>query len=288
MPVLVTGAAGFLGRHVVAALRHRGVDVVGLVRHPSTLACPTVVADLRDARAVAAAMTEVRPSTVLHLAWYTHPGTFWHAEENLEALALTCQLAQAATKAGCTRFVGAGTVAEYRWDTPRLAEDSPREPATLYGWTKKAAYEVLSAFLAPHSAFAWMRYGWMFGPGEPSGKLVSSLGAGLLAGRDVPCSTGSVSRDYLYVEDVADATAAVTLSPVVGGINVGSGVGTRVAHLFDQIEQAVGRGRVLRGALPDDHPPELVLDVGRLSNEVGWTPRWSLEAGIQRTIDVLR
>lgn len=284
MTVLVSGAAGFVGRHVVNALHARGVEVIGLTRRPAALPCHTITVDLADTGGVHAAIAELRPDTVVHLAWYAVPGAFWQAPENLDAVGHTFNLARAAVDAGCTRFVGAGSVAEYRWDTPLLDEASPREPATLYGWAKKAAHEVLEAYLAPRCSFAWLRYGWMFGPGEPPGKLVSSLAAGLAAGLAVPCSDGSARRDYLYVEDVADATVAVATGHITGAVNVGAGTATRVGELIDAVERAVGRGTANRGALPKDHPAELVLDVTRLKREVGWSPRWSLAEGVRRTV----
>ena len=89
---------------------------------------------------------------------------------------------------------------------------------------------------------------------SPAGKLVSSLAAGLLAGREVPCSKGAKRRDYLYVEDVADATAAVTTSGVTGAVNIGAGIGTPVVHLINAVERAAGHSRALRSALPPDSP----------------------------------
>lgn len=284
MTVLVSGAAGFVGRHVVHALQARGVEVVGLTRGRAELPCRTITVDLADAAGVRAAVADVRPDTVLHLAWYAVPGAFWQAPENLDAVSNTFNFARAAVESGCMRFVGVGSVAEYRWDRPLLDESSPREPATLYGCAKKAAYEVLAAYLGTRCSFAWLRYGWMFGPGEPAGKLVSSLAAGLKAGGAVPCSDGSARRDYLYVEDVADATAAVATGSITGAVNVGSGLGTRVGDLIDAVERAVGRGTANRGALATDRPEELVLDVTRLTRDVGWSPRWSLEDGVRRTV----
>lgn len=283
MRVLITGGAGFIGRHVIEALQRRGHGVVALVRRPQSLPCPTIQADLSVPAEVRAALEQAQPTTILHLAWYAVPGKFWTAAENLDAVAWTLSLAQAAVTTGCSRFVGAGSVAEYAWSHPVLKEQSPLQPATLYGWSKKATFELLNAWFHHRADFAWLRYGWTFGPGEPPGRLVSNLLAGLRAGEAVPCSEGTQRRDFLYVEDLADATAATTESALVGAINVGSGVSTPVHALISGVELLLGRSAA-RGARPAEPPPELVLDVRRLREELNWKPRFTLEEGLRRTV----
>lgn len=283
MRILITGGAGFIGQHVTRALLKRGHEVVAMVRRPVELGCGVVVGDLRDSPQVVAMVRTIEPEAVVHLAWYAVPGKFWTAPENLDSVSWTLQLAQAATRAGCRRFVGAGSVAEYAWGQARLSEESPRVPETLYGWAKKATQELLEAYFQERASFAWLRYGWTFGPGEPRGKLVSELIAKLRVGEEVSCSEGLHRRDFLYVADLADATAAMVESPVTGAVNVGSGVATPIRQVVGLVEQELG-GKTRVEARPKEVYEEVVLDVRRLHDEVGWRPRWTLEEGIRHTV----
>ena len=104
-----------------------------------------------------------------------------------------------------------------------------------------------------------------------------------------PAHLGSCEqlRDYLYVKDVADAFSALVDSNVTGVVNVCSGIALSIKDLVLNIAQALGKtGLVHLGARPDrDEPARIAGDIHRLRDEVGWQPRYSLEQGIQETID---
>jgi nucleoside-diphosphate-sugar epimerase len=109
----------------------------------------------------------------------------------------------------------------------------------------------------------------------------------LLEGRQALCSHGLQIRDYLYVEDVGEALAAILDSNVSGAINVASGQPVTLKDLVLQIAGKLGRPELVRfGALPahEDEPPFVVGDARRLISEVGWIPRIELDKGLERTI----
>jgi nucleoside-diphosphate-sugar epimerase len=98
---------------------------------------------------------------------------------------------------------------------------------------------------------------------------------------------GNQVRDFCYVEDVADAFVALLDSPVTGCVNVASGHPLIVKDLVYAIADKLNRRELVQlGALPTspDDPPLLVADVRRLGDEVGWSPRYDLDAGLERTI----
>ena len=117
--VLVTGASGFIGRHVLAPLIARGFEVHAIRSghgRPAD-APPDVqwhVADLLDVTAATRLVADVRPTDLLHLAWYAVPGLFWTAAENAEWARASAALADAVIAHGGERLVGAGTCAEYQ------------------------------------------------------------------------------------------------------------------------------------------------------------------------------
>src|SRR5437762_919570 len=146
MRVLVTGASGFIGCHTVRALLADGHSVAAVARergpltrlHDVSQHVRVMHADLRDAEGVGRHLTAFRPEAVVHLAWYAEPGKYLHSRENVIALRYSLDLIDAVAAAGCERFVGAGTCAEYRTDRRVLREDDATDPSTMYAAAKLA------------------------------------------------------------------------------------------------------------------------------------------------------
>lgn len=274
--ILVTGGSGFVGRHVLPVLLRESSEVHtmgrganrpdGVVHHQ---------ADLLDADSPASLLAEIKPQTVLHLAWTVEHGRFWTAPENLDWVAATLRLARAAEAAGVGRFVGLGTCVEYDWSdggaTPRRESD-PLAPAQLYGEAKAATYRLLSRFMeqTPMS-FAWGRLFHPFGAGEPEGKLVASLIAAVRSGVSLEIRSGALIRDFVAVQDAGEAIARLALSDVEGPVNIASGEAVSIAELAGMVEQAAGTSGLVRFAPPAaaaDAIPAMAADVTRLRAEV--------------------
>ncbi len=298
--VLLTGASGFIGAHAPAALLERGFEVhaVGRSAPPGAGSAGTPggtitwhQADLLDPAAVRALVRAVRPTHLLHLAWYTEHGAFWTSEANVEWLQASLGLVRAFVNQGGERAVVAGTCAEYDWSAggPLSERDSPLAAATLYG-TCKHALHLVAESLCGHSGveLAWGRIFFLFGPAEPPGRLVPAVTRALLAGRHAPCSHGRQRRDFLHSADVAGAFAALLDSGAVGPVNIGSGEAVEIAALVRMIGELCGRPELIElGALPSrpGEPDLLLADVTRLHEEVGWEPRLTLAEGLRGTVD---
>jgi nucleoside-diphosphate-sugar epimerase len=280
--VLVTGANGFIGRHTHGPLRERGFEVHAVGRAQGV--------DLLAPGAAAAAIDAARPTHLLHLAWYAEHGRFWTASENLAWVGASLELLRAFAEAGGERAVIAGTCAEYEWGVDgRCTEGrTPLRPATLYGAAKHGLHEVASAYAAQAGvSLAWGRVFFCFGPHEPPGRLVPSVARALLAGREAPVTHGRQLRDFLAVEELGDAFVALLDSAVEGPVNVASGEPIALRDLVELIAQAAGRPELVSfGAVEPrpGEPAELVADVARLADEVGWRPREPLSAGVERAV----
>jgi nucleoside-diphosphate-sugar epimerase len=293
--VLVTGASGFIGRHSLPFLVERGFEVHAVARG-ALPARDGVIAhhcDLLDAHAAAALVESVRPSHLLHFAWYAVPGKFWTAPENRDWAAATLALIRAFAAAGGRRAVCAGSCAEYDWSHATLSEaTTPLAPSTLYGTAKNETRAGLeSAAAALGLGWAWGRIFWLYGPHEAPGRLVSDVVTGLLAGRRVPVSAGTQQRDFLHVEDVACAFAALTDGDGTGAVNIGSGAPVAVRTVVETIGALIGRGDLIDfGAVPmrAGEPACLVADPTRQRAMIDATPRYNLRNGLQQTIESYR
>jgi len=290
--VLVTGASGFVGRHALAPLALRGYEVHGVFSRATPPASPQVRwhrADLLDGAQVVRLVKEVRATHLLHFAWFAEPGKFWTSSENYRWLEASIALLGSFREHGGMRAVVAGTCAEYDWTQGVCREAStPLRPATPYGQCKNALQEALAALAASHGmSAAWGRIFFLYGPGEHPARLVASVIDSILRGETARCTHGNQVRDFLHVEDVAAAFVALLDSDVQGPVNIASGRRVTVREVVLAAAECLGAsGRVDFGAIPApaSEAALIVADVQRLSEEVGWRPRYSLDAGIRQTV----
>jgi nucleoside-diphosphate-sugar epimerase len=227
---------------------------------------------------------------LLHLAWYTVPGRYWTSAENLRWVQSSLGLLQAFSQHGGQRVVMAGTCAEYDWQHGLCSESvTPLSPTTLYGICKHSLQLMLTAFSKETKlSAAWGRIFFAFGPHEAPDRLVAYVIQSLLQKKPARCSHGNQARDFLYVQDVADAFVTLVESEVSGPINIASGRPTVLRDVIGKIGELLHQPDLIQlGAqpAPEHEPPLLVADVGRLTKEVGWTPQYDLTSGLERTIE---
>jgi nucleoside-diphosphate-sugar epimerase len=291
--VLVTGAAGFIGRYLVPLLAAAGHEVHALSRtvRPGELdgAATWHEVDLLVPGASRRVLEKVRPARLVHLAWCTEHGAYWESPANVAWVQATLSLLREFAASGGQRAVCAGTCAEYSWDrSPCVEQVTPLEPATFYGVCKDATRRV-SAGLADRAPFtlAWARPFLLYGPGEDERRLIPHVARALLAGEPAEVGDGSIVRDFLHVEDVARAFAAVLDSEIRGPVNIASGVPVTLRRVVEMVSRAAGAPELVRfGAFPrrPGDPAELVGSADRLSEEAGFQPLIPLDEGIAQTV----
>jgi nucleoside-diphosphate-sugar epimerase len=291
--VLITGASGFIGRHCLRGLAAAGYEVHATTWRDPAPQIPHATwhqVDLLRAREAAALIAQVQPSHLLHFAWYAVPGKYPGAPENLAWCSATIELVAAFARAGGRRAVFAGSCFEYDFSYGYCDEAlTCARPNTFYGVCKNATREIVAGYSRQFGlSAAWGRIFHLFGPYESEGRLVPSVIRAMLREELARCSDGRQIRDFLHVEDVAEAFVAILSSDVQGSVNIGSGSPVSVRKVIETIaELMAGRERIRLGALaprPDD-PPLLLPNVRRLREEVGWEPRFSLEQGLVETIE---
>lgn len=291
--VLVTGISGFVGRAVVRPLLDRGFEVHGVSRTAaeSERDGPVTVhrIDLREIGGAERAIEAARPSHLIHLAWVPADRRMQSAADNMGWVRASLELFEAFAAAGGQRAVFGGTCAEYDWDHERLIEDeTPSRPRTAYGACKNALREIVQATgPALGVTSAWARLFFLYGPYEPLGRLVSDVCAALTADRPVDLTSGLQERDYLHVEDAGEALAALLAGDLAGTVNIASGTCVPIRTIAARLAAGTGREHLLRfGGRPTsmDDPPRLVGDVGRLTKELGFVPRYGLDEGLAATL----
>jgi nucleoside-diphosphate-sugar epimerase len=304
--VLVTGATGFIGRHLVNGLISAKAQVFALVRPGSRLtdhwrghATCIECADWDEA-GLRLALASQSFDVAFHLATYgvrptdRDPGLMLRI--NVDLPALLVQLC----KERDVPLVMAGTFSEYQRpaDRSRLTEQSPLETAKIYG-ASKAAGGIVARALAESLGvkLRLLRFFKVYGEGEAPHRLLPSLVAGLSRGERVPLSDGRQIRDFIHVDDVVQACLAagndmvLPSRPLTATWNVCTGIGHSVETFAALVAQTMGKRAELLGfgELPmrADDEPYLVGDGERMFRELGWLPKLDLEAGIRAAATIL-
>lgn len=260
--VLVTGATGFVGRHLVAELLARGhrvravardmdrarampwfdaVDFRGVDLHADTLDVPALTADV---------------DTLVHLAWPGLPAydQLFHFERNLPA---AYDFIKRAVQAGVARVQVTGTCFEYGLQSGMLGEDCLPQPANPYGLAKHTLHRFLQALrLSMPFELQWARLFYLHGEGQNPRSLLASLDRAIDDGAtSFPMSGGEQLRDYLPVERAATYLAALLEHPTFDGV----------------VNCCSGRPRSVR-ALVEAHLAERGASISLRLGEFGYSP----------------
>jgi GDP-L-fucose synthase len=296
--VLVTGGSGFVGRHVLAALRERGCrDPIAPRRAECDLTRETEVARLFDA---------VRPEIVIHLAAVvggiganrSHPGRFFY-ENALMGLVVVEQ----SRRTGVEKFVGIGTICSY----PKFAPVPFREEDLWNGYPEEtnAPYGIAKKLLLVQGQAYRQEYGLnaihllpvnLYGPGDnfdlQSSHVIPALIRKCLEARDagradVICwGAGLATREFLYVQDCAEALVLATERyDLPDPVNIGAGFEITIRDLATLIAELTGfTGRLVFDPTQPDGQPRRRLDVTRAREQFGFFAKTPFRAGLERTI----
>lgn len=296
MKVLVTGATGFVGSHLVRHLVEKGCEVYVIHRQESNL---WRIADLVSQVQLISCdllnltdennLPNIKFDVCIHAAWYAVPGKYLAAQENISFLNATLALATKLQELGCEHFIGIGSCFEYDTSLGYLSETSPTKPQHLYSASKLATQLVLEQWAkVSGTKFTWIRLFYQYGAFEDQKRLVPSVINSLLQQNPVQLTLGEQVRDFLHIEDVAAAIYAIAQAELLGIVNVGSGQPVTVREIAGAIGKILGNSELLDfGAIPysPSDPKFICANNYRLRQETSWTPRYTLETGLIETID---
>ena len=302
MKALIIGGCGFIGSHVVDRLLAEGHQLRVLDRRPEAFRAPLpgveyIHCDLQDSAQLFEAVSGV--DAVVHLASTTVPAT-----SNLDPVAdvsgnllSTLRLLEIIRAAGVRKMVylsSGGTVYGVPQRDP-VREDHPLNPISSYGIVKVAVENYLFMERQLHGLdYVILRASNPYGPRQGHTGIQGLIGTHLwrLARQEQieVWGDGSIVRDFLHVQDLADLCARALVSDKSGTFNAGKGEGASVAEVVTQIcatVEASGAGKVTPIYKPGRNfdVPRVVLDITRAREELGWTPSRALDQGIAETWD---
>jgi UDP-glucose 4-epimerase len=287
--VLVTGAAGFIGRALVHRLRESGAAItVTDVRPFRDDDVESIVGDLRDDDVVRACF-EAQPEEVYHLAART--SVLQSMEDPLEVfdinVAVTQRLLDAARDTGTPSFVLASTNAVVGAvdQSVRIDERTPLRPLTPYGATKAAAEMLGSAYAASYGmAIAAVRLSNVYGPGmtEKDSFIARLLRAATTDAQVTIYGDGNQVRDYVFVDDAVAGLLLAGARGVRGPLVIASGTSTSVLEVYELVRSVTGSSLPsARIEAPRGEMRAVRVDIGR-ARGFGYAPRVGLKDGVTR------
>ena len=305
MTILVVGGAGYIGSHAVRALVKAGheVRVYDNLEYGHEAAVPAgllVRGELADRVKVEATLREHSIDAVMHFAAYTSvpdsvadPAKYYH--NNVVG---SLKLLEAMRATGVNRIVFSSTAAVYGIpEVVPIVEDSPKQPINPYGFTKLAVEHALADYSHAFGlGYAVLRYFNACGASSDASigedhrpethliPLILQVPLGqrdsiAIFGTDYPTPDGTCIRDYIHVEDLADAhVRAIEAIRTGQGMtyNVGTGQGFSVREVVDACRRVTGHAipMVERPRRAGD-PPALVASSDAIRRDLGWSPRFT-------------
>lgn len=237
MKVAVTGATGFVGRHVLEALRARNTEVVAVSRPRSDglLAGSDIdIVTMDIAECGTDAFERIgAPDVLVHLAWDGLPNYKSVAHVDMQ-LPVQRRFLQACIASGLKHLVVSGTCLEYGMQSGELHEDMPNSPSTSYGNAKDMLRRELQDLQSTRPFdLTWLRLFYLYGPGQASSSLYSKLKTAIENGDPTfDMSPGDQVRDFLPIQEAARHMVDLALRPRNNGVvNICSGNPVAIADL---------------------------------------------------------
>ena len=297
--IMITGGSGFLGSHVVDQFNKKGYSKLIIPRSHQY--------DLRNQSACFSLVNDTKPDIIVHLAASVggieanrkNPGTFFY-----DNAVMGIHMMEAARLAQVEKFVACGTICSYpQYGTIPLKEDElwegyPEQSNAPYGLAKKMLlvqslayreqYGFNSIYLLPVN---------LYGPRDnfdlESSHVIPALIRKCLEAIEqqrkqiIAWGTGNATREFLYVEDAAEAIVLATEQYNSGDpVNIGTGREISIKALMEMIAEKTGfTGQIVWDHNKPDGQPRRCLDVSKSKQHFGFVSRTILEEGLQKTID---
>ena len=295
MKALVTGACGFVGRHLVKVLAENNVDVVALDRNADeSLPARMVQCELDNINRLPRLVQDRDIDCCIHLAWEGATGNLrGDTDIQLKNVKRTMDLCSVLPEMGINRFIGIGTLAEKDVNHYIPTDGATPNKVSCYGVAKLTAH-YLSKVVCTQNGIdhIWCQLSNIYGVGDSSNNFVNFASKLMLTGGRLSFTAGEQMYDFVYITDIANAIYLAAKSAKKNtSYYVGSGHQQKLKYFIAQIRDAIDPSLQLHlGEVPFNGValPDEEFECTKLFEDTGYRAKVSFEAGILKTVAWLK
>jgi len=294
--ILITGANGFIGRHLVRIfLKQKArvfiIDMISMDVNKS--GCTTYRGNIEDKDFINGCIDQCSPDIVFHLAAFKERSS--DIADFYKAIAInvlgSLNLFYALKRSGSvSSIVVLGTAEEYGRNKSPFTEEMRGKPVTAYSFSKLCMTNLSEMLYNLYQLpIVVLRPTLAYGPGQSTEMFLPSLIVSLLQNKPFPMTAGMQKRDFIYIDDLVDAMIRAALYPSVAGkvINIGSGKPVTLSTITGLVEAKIGKQGLIQQGIRDYRPLEIMeyaVDISRARELLGFSPKISFEEGLEKTI----
>jgi len=301
MNLLITGASGFVGSHLLQRVLDRGISKVSiLLRDPENAWRLNTISKMLNVHIIHGSLNDpdtykkqlkiFSPDMVVNLAWAGVEGSDRNSEEQWDNVFYMLELMKISYQCGAKRFIGFGSQGEYGNLNKKISEKDFEKPTTAYGLSKLSSYK-LGKILAHRLGvqFIWVRLFDPYGPKDGSNWFLSYIIKELLEGRSPKITHAEQLWDYIYIDDVVDAILKLIEKDGIHGVfNLGSGKSIQLREIIEKIKKIMDVDIDIQyGAVPyrEDQIMHLEADIEKISSQIDWVPMVGIDDGLEKTVN---
>ena len=292
-PVLVTGATGFIGRHLVDALIKEKADISVISRKKVLLnrKINIYVGDLTDPKFISKVVKEVKPKKIFHLAAIVNPSRDISILDEIFKINFfgTVNLLNSLKNVDYDSFILNSTAEVYGNSKMPFKEDMLLSPLSPYSLSKASA-EIFCNILYKNNGYpiTILRLFLVYGPGQKSNRFLPQLLTALLKNKKFSMTKGQQKRDYIFIDDVIEALIKSSLIKQASGetINICSGKQFSIKSIATKIATMLNAKTLIKYNLPyrKNEQWNYCGDGTKAKKILNWNPRTDIDAGLEKTI----
>jgi len=294
MTILVTGGTGFIGSHLVNALAKRGhrIIVVGRTKKQNRSNIKFYQANICSPK-IDLVFKKERPDIIFHLAAIL-------STKNIVALTKTniigsLNILELTRKYKIKKFIFASSASVYgHTTTPLIQENHSTNPLSVYGLSKLTTEKLIEIYYNLYKIpYIVIRYGNIYGPRQkilrPGSGIVNFIYKILHDQIPEINGSGKQLRDYIYIDDLIDASLKIIKTKKVGIYNVGSGVGISLNDIISKINKILSKNIKPKYNLSaGGGVKKSILDIKKIKKDMKWRPKISIDTGLRKTIEYFK
>jgi len=297
MKILITGATGFVGKHVIDQIQASGYDILASTLEKDKIECSYkdiqwLYGDMGDIDSLKPAIKSFSPEVVIHLAWqgipdYSEGVSLINLNNSIQLLDLIVE------ETSCKKIIVSGSCFEYGAKKGITKETDPIKINSFFAWAKHSLYEYLALKCEKKNInLVWFRIYYVYGPGQRIKSLIPYV-VNSLKLNEIPQINNPMNKnDFVYVKDVANAFYIAAHKKINSGIyNLGSGASTSVYEIIKICKLIINSSTDISELILKKSNAKKEIDfwadISKTTKVLEWYPQISIQDGIKEYINNL-